>query len=240
MKNYPYFIMDFILLLVLLVIVPIGALIMQPPSIATAAVSVIVFALFFKVSFEKIQDFRSSAKELKGLDSWESDFMSMGTLIFNYKGEEMHYKSELKGKSKEYISVHYSLSSKNNSKKEFAIINQENGWLSEFAVFGDSKFLESVKREISEFNKKYCIMSMANADGKLETVAELSFETGPPPSKQAKLDEMQAFLQEFLDFELKISQALKKAPKSAPKKTPKKAVKKTKAKSAKKRRKRKK
>lgn len=238
MKNYPYFIMDFILVLVLLVIVPIGALIMQPPSFATAAVSVIVFALFFKISFEKIQDFRSSAKELKGLDSWESDFMSLGTLIFNYKGEKMHYKSELKGKNKDYISVHYSLSSKNNSKKEFAIINQENGWLGEFAVFGDSKFLESVKKEISAFNKKYCIMSLANSEGKLETIVDLTFKTGPAPSKQAKLDEMQAFLQEFLDFELKIGQALKKAPKS--KRAPKKAVKKTKLKSAKKRRKRKK
>jgi hypothetical protein len=210
--------MDLVLLLVLLIIVPIGALLMQPPSFATAAVSVIVFAIFFKVSIEKIQDFRSSVKELKGVESWESDFMSIGTLVFNYKGEKMSYKSELKGKSKDYISVNYTLSANNNSKKEFAIINQEKGWLGEFAVFGDSKFLEAIKKEISSFNKNYCIISMANASGVLETVVELSFKKGAPPSKEAKLDEMQAFLRSFLDFEMKINQALRKAPKSPSKK----------------------
>jgi hypothetical protein len=154
MRHYPYFIMDLVLLLVLLVIVPIGALLMQPPSFATAAVSLIVFALFFKISIEKIQDFRSSVNELEGVESWESDFMSLGTLIFNYKGERMRYKSELKGRSRDYISVHYHLSAENGSKKEFAIINQEEGWLGEFSVFGDSKFLETVKKEARRRQKR--------------------------------------------------------------------------------------
>ncbi len=226
MRHYPYFIMDLFLLLVLLVIVPVGALLMQPPSFATAAVSVIVFALFFKMSIEKIQDFRSSVKNIPGIESWESDFMSMGTLLFNYKGEKMRYKSELKGREKDYISVHYCLSAENPSGEEFAIINQEKGWLGEFAVFGDSKFLDSVKKQISDFNRKYCIISMSNAGGRLETVVELTFKSGAPPSKEAKLDEMQAFLQAFLDFETIINQALKKPPKTAKKKTPTKTTKK--------------
>lgn len=226
MRHYPYFLMDLLLLLVLLVIVPAGALLMQPPSLATAAVSVIIFALFFKMTIEKIQDFRSSVKNIEGVDDWESDFMSLGTLVFSYMGEKMSYKSELKGRTKEYISVHYSLSSKNDSKAEFAIINQETGWLGEFAVFGDSGFLESVKKEIDSFNKKYCIMSMSNSGGRLETIVDLSFKTGPPPSKEAKLDEMQAFLNEFLGFQLKISQALRKGSKTAKRKAPGKTIKK--------------
>ena len=226
MRHYPYFLMDLLLLLVLLVIVPAGALLMQPPSLATAAASVLIFAIFFKMTIEKIQDFRSSVRDIEGVNSWESDFMSLGTLIFNYMGEQMKYKSELKGKSKDFISVHYSLSSRSGSKTEFAIINQENGWLGEFAVFGDKKFLESVKKQIDAFNKKYCIMSISNSGGKLETVVDLTFKSGPPPSKEAKLDEMQAFLKEFLDFQRKLSQALKKGPKKAKKKAPGKTIKK--------------
>jgi hypothetical protein len=226
MRHYPYFMMDFILLIVLLVIVPLGALLMQPPSFATAAVSVLVFALFFKISIEKIQDFRSSAKELKGLDSWESEFMSLGTLIFHFKGEKMSYKSAFRGRQKDLIAVQYELSAQNGSNTEFAIINQESGWLGEFSVFGDSAFPESMKKEIASFNSKYRVMSLANCDGKLEAVVELCFKNAPPPSKDDKLDEMQAFLQEYLVFVLKINQALKKGPKTAPKKTPAKTIRK--------------
>jgi hypothetical protein len=191
---------------------------MQPPSFATAAVSVLIFAIFFKISIEKIQDFRSSAKGIEGLDSWESLFMSMGTLVFNYKGEKMLYKSALKGRENDFIAVHYELSAQSGSKTEFAIINQGSGFLGEFSVFGDAAFPESVKKEISSFNSKYRIMSMANCDGKLETVVELCFKNSPPPSKDEKLDEMQAFLAEYLGFVLKICQALKKGPRKAPKK----------------------
>lgn len=226
MRHYPYFVMDFILLMVLLVIVPLWALFMQPPSFATAAVSVLIFALFFKISIEKIQDFRASAKGIEGLDSWESMFMSLGTLVFNFKGEKMLYKSALRGREKDFIAVHYDISTQSGSKTEFALINQGSGWLGEFSVFGDSAFPESAKKEISAFNSKYRIMSMANCDGKLEAVVELCFKNAPPPSKDDKLDEMQAFLQEYLGFMLKISKALKTPPKKPPRKTPSKTLRK--------------
>lgn len=209
MKHYPYFVMDLVLMAVLLVIVPAGALLMEPPSFATAAVSIIVFALFFRETLEKILDFRSSAKDIPGLESWESDFMSIGTLIFVFKGQMMRYSSALRGRVEGLISMDYTIRTENGSKASFEAVNMGKGWLGEFSVSGDLKMLGPLSEDIDSFNRRYMLSRISNKDGVLESVANLRFKSGKPPSKEQKLDEMQAFLTEFIRLNYEMNEALK-------------------------------
>lgn len=209
MKHYPYFIADALLLILLVLVIPLGALYLHY-GIELPLVSVLVFALIFHSNIGKIKDFEGSVKNIKGIDSWESDFFSLGCLIFDYKGEELNYCSMLRGKSGKDISVDYLIDASNNSKKELEIINVGEGWLNEFSVSGDKKTISSIKKEFSAFNKKYRIESLKNSKGKLHIAVNLRFMPGKPPSKKKKLEDMTAFLQDYLEFAYNLNKKLKK------------------------------
>jgi hypothetical protein len=217
MRHYPYFAMDLITLLVLLIIIPASAFLMSPPSTETAAASVLVFAALFVSGMGKTHDFESSIKNLKNVKSWKSDFMSFGTLIFNYDGDPLKYSSMLRGKENGLISVDYIVQAKNNSDVEIVILNRGNGDEDSFGVSGDGKFIESIKKDVENFNKKYKVKSITNAEGLLEVTVNLRFKQGPPPSKQTKLDDMTSFLDELLAFTVKINSKLK-SPEKKPRK----------------------
>ncbi len=207
MKHYPYFIWDAILVLLLLIVIPIATLYITPHNYATAALSVLVFALIFKPSIEKTKDFEQSVRNIKELRSWESDFLSLGTLILDYKGQSMRYCSVLRGKVDGNISVDYAIDVKNKSKKEFEIKNIGKGWLGEFSVKGN-RSAERLKKEISAFNKKYRLEEIKNSNGLLHIVVNLQFKSAEPPPD--KLGDMTSFLKDYLEFSYRISSKLKR------------------------------
>ncbi len=207
MRNYPYFISDALILLVLLFIVP--AVSIYLGNLVMGLMSILFFALVFQSSIRKIKDFERSIEGIKGIRSWESDFSSLGTLVFDYKGERLRYHSVVRGKDGGNIPVDYLVDARNGSKKRFEILNKGEGWLNEFYVSGDKRFLSSVKREISAFNKKYMISEMRNSDGFLHISVSLQFLPGKPPSKEKKLGDMAGFLEEYLEFAYKLNRKLR-------------------------------
>jgi len=208
MRNYPYFISDAIVLLLLLAVIPAVSLYSGYGS-WIAITSILIFFIYFQSSITKIKDFERSVKNIKGIRSWESNFFSFGTLFFDYKGERLSYQSMLRGKRGNHISVDYVLDAVNKSKKQFEMKNEGRGWLNEFSVSGDEKFLSSMKKDIVAFNKKYRIEKMKNDKGVLHMVVNLRFMPGKPPSKKEKLEDMSQFLQDYLELTSKINKRLR-------------------------------
>ena len=141
MKNYPYFVYDAVMLLFFILVIPGVSFILDLVPFAIA--SPIVFVILFVSSMGKISDFRESVKNVKGL-AWESKFLSLGTLIFKYKGQSMEYHSFVREKTNGRISVVYCVSMKAKG-KDFEITNHGDELFGEFVVSGDKKSVNSIK-----------------------------------------------------------------------------------------------
>ena len=207
MKHYPYFVYEFMLFVFLLLLVPMISVFYGHHHMALF--SALIFALIFVRNIGKIKDFERSIAKIKKITSWESDFFSFGRLIFDYDAEQFYYKSFLLGKVDNAFSVNYELCARNDSKKTFEALNTGSGWLGEYSVSGDKKFLDSIKKDISKFNKEYMLMRISNNHGILKMIVNIRFKDEKPPSKQAKLDSMNDFLEDYLEFASKINKKLK-------------------------------
>ena len=207
MKHYPYFVYEFLLFMFLLLLVPMISAFYGYSHLAIF--SALLYALVFVRDIGKVKDFERSIAKIKKITSWESDFFSFGRLIFDYAGEQFYYKSFLLGKIGHTVSVNYELSTRNDSKKTFEILNQGSGWLNEYSVSGDKKFLDSIKKDISKFHKEHMLMRLSNSHGILKILVNIRFRDEKPPSKKAKLNSMNDFLEDYLEFASKINKKLK-------------------------------
>jgi len=203
MKHYPYFVYDLVLLLFFILIIPVVSMVLDLMPFAIA--SPIVFVILFVSSIGKIKDFRESVKDVKGL-TWESKFLSLGTLIFNYKRQKIEYHSFVKERRNRIISVIYCISMKGKG-KDFQIINHGDELFGEFVTSGDKKSVNSIKKLVSGFNAKYRIESITRANGVLEILVNLRFRDEKPGPE--KLNEMTGFLSELLEFSVNLKKKLK-------------------------------
>ncbi|MBN1170264.1 hypothetical protein JXA56_04520 [Candidatus Micrarchaeota archaeon] len=204
MKHYPYFVYDAVLLISFIVIIP--AVSIWTNAIQFAIASPLLFMLVFIWNFQKIQDFRNSVKNVKGL-SWKSKFLSIGTIIFSYNGQDIEYHSAIREKTGSHISVDYCASVKTRSRKNFEITNKGNEFFGDFIVSGDSKAITPVKKLVSDFNKKYMVSGISHKQGVLTVVINLRFlneKAGPEKSA-----EMSEFLSDLLEFCISIRKKLK-------------------------------
>ncbi len=207
MKHYPYFVFEFLLFSFLLLLVPAISIFYGYTQVAI--LSILLFALIFVRNIGKVKDFEKSISKIKKITSWESDFFSLGRLIFDYEGEQLYYKSFLLGKVERSFSVDYELCARNDNKKKFEILNVGSGWLNEYSVSGDKQFLSSIKGEITKFNKEYMLVRLCNNHGILKMIVNIRFKDEKPPSKEIKLDSMNDFLDDYLEFASKINKKLK-------------------------------
>ncbi len=207
MKHYPYFVFEFLLFVFLLILVPMISVFYGHAHMAIF--SALLFALIFVRNIGKLKDFERSISKIRNITTWESDFFSFGRLIFDYGGEQFYYKSFLLGKVENAFSVDYELCARNDSEKTFEILYEGSGWLGDYCVSGDKKFLNSIKSEISRFNKEYMLTRLSNSHGILKMVVNIRFKDEKPPSKQAKLDSMNDFLGDYLEFASRINKKLK-------------------------------
>jgi|GEM_PF-3097488 len=206
-RNYPYFVTDVIFLAVFLAIIPVSIVYNGAFSYAFILVAGIIFAVVTLTNLNKYRDFEKSVKGIKGLRAWGTDFFSTGTLLFDYKGERIRYSSCVGSHPGNYIPVNYAEQLENGSDISFELY-PGGRWLGEFSAKGNRKFLDSLRQEITAFNRKYPLTGMSNREGMLEVRVRLDFIAGEP-APEGKLKDMAHFLEDFLAFGCKVNDKLK-------------------------------
>ncbi|MBD3210770.1 hypothetical protein GF318_05295 [Candidatus Micrarchaeota archaeon] len=209
MKHYPFFITEVVFLLLFLAIVPVSIFFNGPFSWLFALVAGIIFVVISVMDHQRYVDFAESVKSIKGLKNWETEFWSVGTLKFDYKGEKIRYSSCVGRSTPSVIPVTYNLQLENGSPVSFSL-GQGGKWLGEFSAKGNRKFLDTIRQEISSFNKKYELRKMENHEGLLDISVKLDFVAHKPPPED-KLEDMSRFLKEYLEFGYTINKKLKKS-----------------------------
>lgn len=206
-RSYPYFVTDVVLLAVFLAIIPVSIIYNSGFSYAFILVAGIIFAFVTLMNLNKYRDFEKSVKSIKDLHAWGADFFSTGTLMFDYKGEKIRYFSCVGGHPAGYIPVNYTEQLENGSDASFEL-SPGGQWLGEFSAKGNRKFLDTLRQEITAFNRKYPLMGMSNREGMLEVRVRLDFIAGEP-APEGKLKDMTQFLEDFLAFGYKVNNRLK-------------------------------
>jgi hypothetical protein len=207
MRHYPFFVTEVIFLLLFLMIIPITYLYNGPISYAAALVAGIIFIVVSITDQKKFTEFEGSVEKIKGLLSWETDFFSTGRLIFDYKGEKVRYSTCIGATRKSHIPVSYHIQLNNKGGVSFDM-SPGGRWLGAFSVRGDRKFLDTLRQEITAFNRKYALKRMRNTEGILDISVQLDFIANQPPPPD-KLEDMTAFLSDFLEFGYRVNSRLK-------------------------------
>ena len=206
MRSYPYFMIDGLLVAVavlLLVFSAVSGILFDYLLLAVTA----AFIAWRYVSEKRHADaFDESVSCIKGLDSWDSDFFSLGTLILRYRGERAYYSSEMGRGQDGVVVASYTLALANPSKTWFDIRAKADG--RGFEASGDRKFFARVKDDIENFDRKYEVVRIRESDGLLRTDVRLAFST-KPLEKEEKSAEMCEFLEEYLEFALALNRKLK-------------------------------
>jgi hypothetical protein len=200
MRSYPYFIFDLFLLVAIVSLVLLSLAHCNSLSYALAFASLAVFGVIFIGNQEKAEVFDAAVRGIKGISSWESDFLSLGTLRFVYRGEKVRYSSLIRQRFNGGIPVDYSVCMENGNRVSFDIARKR-GRLS---VSGNRKFLTSVKKDVNAFNRKYKLRRMKNSKGLLKIDARMVFTTD-----SIKKDGVARFLKDYLEFGHSINKRLK-------------------------------
>ena len=201
MKRYPYFLFDFLLLIFILSLLLFAVWHNTISNYALAVASLAVFGVILIGNHGKVLDFDSAITGIKGMRSWRSSFLSLGTLRFDYKGEDVRYSSLIRQRLNGGIPVDYSICMENNSRTSFEAI-QKSGRLS---MSGNKKFLASVKKEVNAFNRKYGLRGMKNSKGLLEIDVRLEFT-----ASNMKAGGVTRFLKDYLELGYRINKRLKR------------------------------
>jgi hypothetical protein len=207
MKHYPFFVTEVFFLLIFIAIIPVVYFHQEPISYAAAIVAAGIFVLVSVTDHNKYRDFEKAVKGIKGVRSWETEFLSAGTLLFDYKGEYIRYTSCIGAANRSYIPVTYDIRLQNRSDISFDLV-RGGKWLGEFLVHGNRKFLDKLRQDITGFDRKYPIRHIRNKEGVLDIGVELDFvaKGAPPPGK---LGDMTQFLEDLLEFGYKVNKKLK-------------------------------
>ena len=198
MKRYPYFLFDFLLLIFILSLLLFA--VWHNTNYALAVASLVVFGVIFIDNHGKVLNFDSAITGIKGIRSWRSSFLSLGTLRFDYRGVDVRYSSLIRQRLNGGIPVDYSICMKNGSRISFEVI-QKSGRLS---MSGNKRFLASVKKEVNAFNRKYGLRCMRNSKGLLEIDVRLEFT-----ASNMKAGGVTRFLKDYLEFGYIINKKLK-------------------------------
>lgn len=200
MRRYPFFISDFLLLLFMLSLFPLALMYNTAPNYALAFASLVLFGVVFVGNQVRVLDFNEEVNDVKEIRSWESDFLSLGTLRFDYRGEGINYRSRIRQRLNGSIPVDCSICLENGSSASFEI-SREAGRLS---MRGDKRSLASVKKEVSAFSRKYRLRRMRNSDGLLGIDVRHEFTSG-----NMKKGGMARFLRDYLELGYGINKKLK-------------------------------
>ena len=204
MKRYPYFVSDGALIVLVLSFAILAAISGAIFDYATALVAFVLVGLRFVSGARNVKEFGETVSSIRGLKAWETEFLSFGTLKFDYKGETVFYSSTIGRKSDGAIPVTYRLCLTNKAKTSFDICQKEKA----FEVSGDNAFFALVKNDIERFDKKYEVRRISNSDGVLRIAVLLEFgET--PISRENKSADMCEFLEEYLEFGFALNKKLK-------------------------------
>ncbi len=213
MKTFPYFFGDLLLGLFALSSILLSVFLPGINSYALTVLSLFISALLFKASEDRAADFRAACRNIRGLESWESELLSYGTLVLIYKGERARFSSAI-GSAPDSVPVDYLLSFENGAKASFEAGLDEFGRL---GVGGDAKAFAPIQADVAEFDRKYPVLFIRNRDGILDLCVRLEFEKGPRPPREEKLSNMAAFLSDYLAFGYSLNSRLKAAkPKARP------------------------
>ncbi len=205
MRAFPYFLSEGILAFLAAVSLLIPLVAPGALNYGLALLSLVIFLGFFKIFDGMAHDFARSVKVIKGLDSWDSDFFSSGSVRLEYRGEKAHYRS-LVGRPGKTIPVDYYLRFGNGSAERFIFSKKPDGG---FSLEGGEGFYKKAAAEIGKFDSCYFVREISNMDGTLEIDVRLEFEHGQPPSKEEKLADMTGFLEDFLEFGYGLNSLLK-------------------------------
>lgn len=211
MKRFPYFYTDGILiaLAAAALLVPLVS-----PGLYNVSMALLSLAIFIGIFSEfdgKARDFASSAGQIKGLEDWDTEFFSNGSLILRYRGEKAVFRSRVVGGEKT-IPVDYFMRFENGNPLGFTIVKTPEGG---FRAEGGESFFKVVGKEIARFDESYPVREISNFDGELEICVRLEFMRGIPPSKEEKLDDMAGFLEDLLSFGRSMNLLLRKTAEKA-------------------------
>lgn len=145
MKCCPFFVADAVLMALAVAMFPLSALYGAPMNYVLAILSLAFVAFRLKTESDAARDFSDGVKRIRGLRSWESEFLSFGTLKFDYKGQEIRYSSRIDERFDSVIPVTYSLSLLNRNRQSFDIVQKAEG--SGFDAYGDKRFFTAAGRE---------------------------------------------------------------------------------------------
>lgn len=207
MKQYPYFITDGALIVLALLFAILAAISGAIFDYAAAFVAFSLVGLRFVSGERSVKAFRESVSSIKGLKAWETEFLSFGTLKFDYNGETAFYSFQIGRTSDGAMPVAYRLCFTNRAKIDFGASRNADPGL---VVSGDRSFFALVKNNIERFDKKYEIKRVSNSDGTL--LLEVLLEFGETPiSEEKKSADMCEFLEEYLEFGFALNKKLKTA-----------------------------
>ncbi len=200
MKSYPYFIFDLFLLVAIVSLVLLSLAHCNSLSYGIAFASLAVFGVVFIGNQEKAEVFDAAVRGIKGVSSWDSDFLSLGTLRFTYRGEKVKYSSWIRQRFNDGIPVDYSICMENSSRTSFDIARKAGKLL----MGGNKKLLTSVKKDVNAFNKKYKLRRMRNSKGMLKIDARMEFT-----ADSMKEGGVARFLKDYLELGYKVNKKLK-------------------------------
>ena len=200
MRSYPYFIFDLFLLVAIVSLVLLSLAHCNSLNYGLAFASLAVFGVIFIGNQEKAEVFDAAVRGIKGIGSWESDFLSLGTLRFDYKGEKVGYSSLIRQRFNDGIPVDYSICMENGSRISFDTARKA-GRLS---MSGNRKFIASVKKDVIAFNRKYKLRRMRSSKGLLRVDVRMEFT-----KDSIEKGGVARFLKDYLEFGHKINKKLK-------------------------------
>jgi hypothetical protein len=205
-KRYPYFLIDglFIVVDVLLLGLTIYTGILYGYLLVLLVTAYVAWRYFSEE--RRAKEFHDSISCIKGLESWESVFLSFGTLKFGYNEESVLYSSEIGQRSEGAMAVGYNFAFTNRSKTWFDIRRKADG--KGFDVAGDKRVFALVKGDIEDFDRKYEITRIRQTDGLLQIGIRLKFSI-EPLTREEKSAEMCEFLEDCLEFGLVLNKKLK-------------------------------
>src|SRR5262249_41391511 len=93
MKKFPHFLPEAVLLLLAASSLVIPLLNPAPFNFAVALLTLLLAAMIFGTRGQLAGDFDSAIRRIQGMAGWDSRFVSAGTLILDYNGEKVAYRS---------------------------------------------------------------------------------------------------------------------------------------------------
>jgi hypothetical protein len=210
MRHYPYFFSDLLLLFAFALSVALALALQTVESVFLPVLIIIAILAVLKYTTDGVRRMEEALSIIPNVRSWDSDFLSFGALVLDYRGMPIRYSSQVGREIDGTLPVEFKISLANGSPVTFRAFYDER--TKAFAVEGNKIFFAMVREELTSFDRKYALIEVRNSDGLLRIHSVLGFVKPEAPGGGITLS---SYLQDLFELGYSINCKLKGKKKSS-------------------------